>query len=164
MKKIIVVAMLVFSLVFVVNINAEIIYDKVITEYDSFQEETTYTYHTKDIKNLFASSFFRSNTRNVTPNNHYGIFFVNKSKNWELLNQQSRNIYFKIDGKLHKFKYRLKTSIRKGYVLEFVRVPLEKDFVIFIANSKETLIRIGCCKDTSINQKYKIGMKEILSK
>ena len=106
----------------------------------------------------------------MTPTNLYGLTFNNKSKNGELLNQQNNLIYFKIDGKLHKFKYELmtrsrqKTRSRPGYVVEYVQLYLKKDFVILIANSKETLIRIDCCIDTSINQKYKDGMKEILSK
>jgi hypothetical protein len=170
MKRLIVVAMLVFSLVFAVNLNAELIYDKVITKYKSYDKKTIYTYRTKDIKNLYASSFIRWSTPNETPTNLYGLTFDNKTKNGELRNQQSNLISFKIDGKLYKYEYGLmtssreKTRSRKGYVKENVYLYLKKDFAILIANSKETLIRIGCCKDTSINQKFKDGIKEILSK
>ena len=159
MKKLIIVLVLVINLMFFGNtVSAEMIYDKVICKTDSFTNKTSCTYNTQNIKD-----FAGAEVGSYSLNSRYLLMLINQPENWELL-RQSRIILFKIDGVLHKKKYKLDTRIGNGYVLEFVQILLSKDFISLIASSKECKIRVGCCKETFINQKFKDGIKELLTK
>lgn len=158
MKKILIAMLVVISLMFGGILNAGIIYDKVICKTDSFTDKITCSYSTKNITNFSGLAL------NVyIDGSKCNFMLINVSEDWELM-RQNRIILFKIDGVLHRKKYKLDTRIGSGYVMEFVQITLDKEFVFLIANSKECKIRVGHSKETFINQECKDKIKELLNK
>lgn len=130
------------------------VFDKVECRTDSFTNVTSHVYRTGHIKNFDISYAYIIKGEGA-------LTFHQYPEEWDLLTQ-SRSILFKIDGVLYTKEYDLLTSIGNGYVSEFVSVLLDREFLALIAESKECKIRLGCCKETFINQQYKDGIADLI--
>lgn len=153
MKKLVLVVIVMTMLISLFGIE----YDKVVCDIDSFTGEIRYNYTTNDIDVFKASYVF------INPDGSIYLTFMYQSENWKLLGE-SKKVLFLIDGELYEKKFILDTSVNTGYVLEFATIITNKKFILLIVNSKECKVRVGHSLETVINQKYKNGMKELLTK
>ena len=138
------------------SIQAEIVFDKVITITDKFTKQTHKEFISRSISNIDYFNIFY-----IGPD-YISIAFDQTPKTWDWLKQSSRTIYILIDGNLIEKEYILRTDVWKTCVLESASITLTRLEALKISNAKLVEIKIGCCNETTLNNNIKNAIKEIL--